>query len=143
MQKIVFGWIIGKICIGMNFYFIFSPLCFQEGCMYVFGGVSKIDRVRTNCLQRVWLTTPSLQDMCWERITSCLDSDTLKKTTYLSTLLPMQFIEKLSWHPEAAFYLHDWKPLRNQPCVCVRIELNVFWNPVQSMTECWKMKAPF
>lgn len=68
----------------------------SDGCMYVFGGVSKIDRVRTNCLQRVWLATPTLQEICWEKITSCLDSETLKKTAYLSSFLPMQFIEKLS-----------------------------------------------
>lgn len=83
-----------------NTYFIVTYLWgfFQDGCMYVFGGVSKIDRVRTNCLQRVWLATPTLQEICWEKITSCLDSETLKKTAYLSSFLPMQFIEKLSWH---------------------------------------------
>lgn len=80
------------IILYCNFHVFF----FQDGCMYVFGGVSKIDRVRTNCLQRVWLATPTLQEICWEKITSCLDSETLKKTAYLSTFLPMQFIEKLS-----------------------------------------------
>ncbi|KAH3819904.1 kelch domain-containing protein 10-like [Dreissena polymorpha] len=46
----------------------------SEGCLCIFGGVTKIDSERTNSLQTVWLTVPSLQAMSWHAVCARLDT---------------------------------------------------------------------
>ena len=54
-----------------------SSLLFQEGCLYVFGGVSRIDDQRTNTLQKIWLDIPTLKTLCWTVITDYVDPEYL------------------------------------------------------------------
>ncbi|KAK3103056.1 hypothetical protein FSP39_016129, partial [Pinctada imbricata] len=70
----------------------------KEGCMYIFGGVSKIDMVRTNCLQRVWLTIPSLRELCWEHLCSLHNMEKLSrnKDILMASGIPLHYIERLS-----------------------------------------------
>ncbi|WAR26504.1 KLD10-like protein [Mya arenaria] len=51
-----------------------------DGCLFVFGGVTKIDTERTNDLQCVWLAIPSLRTMSWSVVWSCLDKTRLAET---------------------------------------------------------------
>lgn len=39
----------------------------------MFAGVDEIDTSRTNALQTVWLTVPSLKTMSWSVLWNCLD----------------------------------------------------------------------
>lgn len=39
----------------------------------MFGGVTVVDTDRTNSLQTVWLTIPSLKTMSWSVVWKCLD----------------------------------------------------------------------
>lgn len=68
-----------------------------DGCMYVFGGVTKVDDVRTNCVQRIWLTLPSLQELCWENMCSKFDMNKLqrKRSELFEIGIPMHYIERL------------------------------------------------
>ena len=53
---------------------ILSPPCpppphTQTGCMYIFGGVTVIEHMRTSSVYRVWLQPPpSLKELCWSWI---------------------------------------------------------------------------
>ncbi|CAG7822338.1 unnamed protein product [Allacma fusca] len=39
------------------------------GCMLMFGGVTNVkSNTRTNKVFKIWLTTPSLKEMCWEAV---------------------------------------------------------------------------
>ena len=65
--------------------------------MYVFGGVTQLDTIRTNCVQRIWLTLPSLQELCWENMCSNLDMNKLQKhkSELFEIGIPMHYIERL------------------------------------------------
>ncbi|OWF43573.1 kelch domain-containing protein 10-like [Mizuhopecten yessoensis] len=70
----------------------------KEGCMYVFGGVSRIDTIRTNAVQRIWLRVPALDELCWDYM--CRKMDVVKfkqdKKNLLGLGVPMHFVDRLS-----------------------------------------------
>lgn len=68
-----------------------------DGCLYIFGGVTRIDDIRTNCVQRIWLILPTLQELCWENMCLTLDMKRLQKhrSKLFEIGVPMHFIERL------------------------------------------------
>jgi len=66
--------------------------------MYVFGGVKAINSnedTRSNDIFKLWLTLPSLAEMSWEVVTSCLQ----EKRAFLPDLrklgIPQHFLDRL------------------------------------------------
>lgn len=63
----------------------FVSLHLQAGCMYIHGGVVNIhENKRTGSLFKIWLSVPSLLELCWEKL--------LLAFPHLSTLPTMQLL---------------------------------------------------
>lgn len=69
----------------MHFKTSLFPLHLQAGCMYIHGGVVNIhENKRTGSLFKIWLSVPSLLELCWEKL--------LQAFPHLSTLPTMQLL---------------------------------------------------
>ena len=77
-----------------SFFFYLRVL--QTGCMYVYGGVCEIDTVRTSDIYRIWLTVPSLKELCWNKFSqSVRDLETVPKGQLFETGVPMDMIARV------------------------------------------------
>ncbi|ESO88776.1 hypothetical protein LOTGIDRAFT_125466, partial [Lottia gigantea] len=66
------------------------------GCMYIFGGVSKIDVERTNGLYKIWLKIPPLTEMCWQLLCDTIDMKYINSEKLLDMGVPSLFVDRLS-----------------------------------------------
>ena len=68
------------------------------GCMYVFGGVKTINAdedTRSNDLFKLWLTLPSLAELCWEVVSSCLQDKQFSLLEVNALGIPSHFVQRL------------------------------------------------
>lgn len=67
------------------------------GCMYIHGGVVNIhENKRTGSLFKIWLTVPSLLELCWEKLIKAFPHLTSLPTMQLLNLgLTEELIERL------------------------------------------------
>lgn len=70
----------------------------SEGCLYIFGGVCRIDDERTNCLQKIWFSIPTLKTLAWSALTDAVDTDLLvhNKETVIHFGIPSYLLDLLS-----------------------------------------------
>ncbi|KAL4226679.1 Kelch domain-containing protein 10 [Mactra antiquata] len=67
----------------------------NHGCMYIFGGVTRIDDERTNALQIMWLHLPQLKLLAFNAVLKCLNITRYKhnKETLLHIGIPNHFVD--------------------------------------------------
>jgi len=68
--------------------------------MYVFGGVKTLNSskdVRSNDIFRMWLTQPSLAEMCWEVISACLQCNKVLLSEARKLGIPHHFLKRVLW----------------------------------------------
>ena len=69
----------------------------QSGRMLLYGGVTKIDDVRTSNVYSVWLDPPSLREICWMYISLLIqDIDSVPRNTLLEMGVPQDLVHRLS-----------------------------------------------
>ena len=76
-------------------------LIFQAGCMYIFGGVTVIDNVRTSKVYKVWLQPPrTLKELCWASIVDYMPSmATLSEDKLLEMGIPSHYVSRVIQSP--------------------------------------------
>ena len=85
-----------------------------SGCMYVFGGVKTLNStedVRSNDIFRMWLTQPSLAELCWEVVTACLQCNKALLSEARKLGIPHHFLKRVMWKPlfrDATVNLLGW-----------------------------------
>ncbi|XP_071082314.1 kelch domain-containing protein 10-like [Haliotis cracherodii] len=68
-----------------------------NGCMYIFGGVTAIDNVRTSEIYRIWLKVPSLQEIAWNGLIGALpNTDNVDKQNLAELGVPAHFLDRIS-----------------------------------------------
>ena len=73
-----------------------------SGCMYVFGGVKTLNStedVRSNDIFRMWLTQPTLAELCWEVVTACLQRNKALLSEARKLGIPHHFLQRVMWKP--------------------------------------------
>lgn len=67
----------------------------NDGCMFIFGGVTRIDDTRTNALQTVWLHVPKLKLLAWNTVLQCLNLKLCKNKfqTLIDLGIPRQCLD--------------------------------------------------
>ena len=69
-----------------------------SGCMYVFGGVKTLNStedVRSNDIFRMWLTQPTLAELCWEVVTACLQRNKALLSEARKLGIPHHFLQRV------------------------------------------------
>ncbi|XP_002741198.1 kelch domain-containing protein 10-like [Saccoglossus kowalevskii] len=68
-----------------------------SGCMYYFGGVTKLDdSSRTGETYRIWLEVPSLFELCWYHVSSLIpDLDSLSDERLITLGIPRSLIGRV------------------------------------------------
>ncbi|XP_041349835.1 kelch domain-containing protein 10-like [Gigantopelta aegis] len=68
-----------------------------SGCLYSFGGVTKIDDVRTSVVQRMWLKIPSLKELSWNVLCGLMPQfSEQNKHTLVDLGVPSNFLDRIS-----------------------------------------------
>ena len=78
--------------------FFHSATITPQGCMYVFGGVKSLDSeaMRSNEIQRLWLTVPPLLEICWELVCSLISGiENVQVKDLVGLGIPLHLIHRL------------------------------------------------
>ncbi|CAH1784192.1 unnamed protein product [Owenia fusiformis] len=69
----------------------------KSGCMYIYGGVTHIDDIRTSHIYRVWLKIPKLSELSWQNITHTVaDIENQDKSHLLQLGIPIQYLDRIN-----------------------------------------------